>query len=176
VRSGSLKCFTLWANLALALSASRMSGNNATNMHSWHCWPDHHGLSCVLTTKKLAPCSASSERKVATHIVPRASWQLGQWSRVFLDSSTSLRCVLVDTMNQADVLDLQEESPSLWPHFYRIDVNVFATGRLCPGFEGKSLRWLSYMAWTQPRDDCHLLPSTTVCEVFRTLTNFRHAL
>jgi hypothetical protein len=30
---------------------------------------------------------------------------------------------------RADDLALAEESPSLWSHFYRTDINVYATGR-----------------------------------------------
>jgi hypothetical protein len=102
-------------------------GKNATNMHSWSGQPS---LLPLTTTTKRVLCSASSERKVATHIVSLASWQLASGKSV-TGRLPPLRNVLVVTMNsaQADVLAPEEESPSLWSHFYRTDVNVCATGR-----------------------------------------------
>jgi hypothetical protein len=80
----------------------------------------------------MALCSVSSERKVASHSVPAASWQLTNGKSDIGILYLPSRSVLVDTMkpvSQADDLALEEESPSLWSHFYRTDVNVYATGK-----------------------------------------------
>jgi hypothetical protein len=103
--------------------------NNATNMHGWPGQPGH--LPLWRRRRKRILCSASSEGQVVTHIVPLASWQLASGKSV-TGLLPPFRSVLVDTVNttsQADDLAPEEKSPSLWLHFYRTDVNVYATGR-----------------------------------------------
>jgi hypothetical protein len=71
---------------------------------------------CLLTKTTIRViCSASSERKVATPLVPPASWQLASGKSV-AGLLPPFRSVLVETMNpesQADDLALEEESPFL---------------------------------------------------------------
>jgi hypothetical protein len=131
--------------------AALNSRNNATNMH---CLPGQPGL---------FPFDDDDERgffarRQARQRLPHTSCRLlpGNFpmARVFPGLLPPFRSVLVDTTNpasQADDLALEEESPSLRSHFYRTDVNVYATGR-------------QQFAWCTP---CH--------DLDRPPANFRHA-
>jgi hypothetical protein len=81
----------------LVRSAASNGGNNATNTH---CLPGQSESDRFAfgRRRKRVLCSASRERKVTTHIVPPASWQLANGKSVFGILPT-FRSILVDTLN-----------------------------------------------------------------------------